>query len=101
MSSREAIMVRIYLSEADHTLNALLKYLHDQARVKGVTVFRAIAGYGQSGKLHSTRLVDLSLDLPLVVEFFDQPARIEEVLPDLGNLVRPDHIVTWKVQLPT
>lgn len=100
MSAHEAIMVRIYLSEADHTLNDLLSYLHEQARVKGVTVFRAIAGYGQSGKLHSTRLLDLSLDLPLVVEFFDQPDRIQVVLPELSSRVRPEHIVTWKVDIP-
>jgi len=93
-------MVRIYLTEGDHTLNALIRHLHDVAKVQGVTVFRAIAGFGHSGRLHSTALVDLSLDLPLVVEFFDSPERIEAVLPTLGALTDPRHVVTWSVRIP-
>ena len=67
MSRVQAMMVRVYLSETDHEM----KCLHDELKVRGVTVMRGIVGYGSSGVVHKSSLVDLSLDLPLVLEFFD------------------------------
>jgi len=60
-------MVRVYLTEAEgQRLKKLLKYLHDDSQVCGVTVLRGISGFGQSGKIHAAHLVDLSLDLPII-----------------------------------
>ncbi len=70
-----ATMVRVYLAESDHELKPLLKCLHDELKVCGVTVMRGVDGFGASGVVHSARLVDLSTDLPLVLEFFDRPDR--------------------------
>lgn len=64
-----------------------------------MTVFRGITGFGKSGVMHSSTLLDLSLDLPLVLEFFDTPARVTEVLAHLGDLVEPGHVVTWRAKL--
>jgi PII-like signaling protein len=92
-------MVRIYVTEADHIVSALIRHLHEVAKVEGVSVFRAISGYGHSGRLHTSALLELSLALPLVVEFFDTPERIDAVLPTLTMLAQPRHIVTWDVRL--
>lgn len=89
-------MVRIYLTEAEHRLKPLLNHLHDVAKVRGVTVFRAISGFGKSGHVYTSSLVDLSLDLPLVVEFFDVPERAAEIINTLSDLVEKDHIITWE-----
>jgi PII-like signaling protein len=99
MSRVEALMVRIYLSESDHTLKALLACLHDELRVRGVTVMRGIEGYGASGKRHGASLIDLSLDLPLVVEFFDRPERAASAITRVERFVRPGHIVSWPISV--
>jgi hypothetical protein len=73
----------------------LLKRLHDEEQVQGVTVFRGISGFGKSGKLHSSSLLDMSLDLPLVIEFFDVPEKIDAILEHIRRDVEPGHIVSW------
>ena len=95
----EITMVRIYLTEGDHQFKKLMAILHDEEKVRGVTAFRGIAGFGQSGKMHSSSLIDLSLDLPLVVEFFDAPEKVKQVLADLSTLIKPGHIVSWSANI--
>lgn len=95
---RDATMVRVYMTEHDKALKPFLEHLHDVAGVKGVTVFRAIAGYGGSGRMHRAELVDLSLNLPLVIEFFDSPERVDAVLEQMVDIVEPGHVVSWNVR---
>ena len=93
----EARMVRVYLSESDHEIHHLLKVLHDELGVCGVTVMRGIEGYGRSGKVHSASLVDLSADLPLILEFFDRPEKAQKAIERISELVEPGHVVSWPV----
>lgn len=99
MNMIEVTVVRIYLTEGQHLLESLLKRLHDQGKVRGVTVFRGISGFGKSGKIHSASLVDLSFDLPLVVEFFDVPKRVDDILYDLAGVIEPEHVITWSARM--
>jgi PII-like signaling protein len=92
-------MVRIYLTEGEHRMQELLQLLHDEEQVKGVTAFRGIAGFGKSGKMHSSTLLDLSLDLPLVLEFFDEPEKAQRVLEHLNGIIEPGHIVSWPAEV--
>ena len=92
-------MVRIYLTEADHKVWKLIEKLHDEEQLRGLTVFRGIIGFGRSGRIHTYRIVDTSSDLPLVMEFFDSPARVDEVLQHLETAVEPGHLVTWSAQV--
>ncbi len=94
---KQITMVRVYLTESEGKLNNLLDYLH--GKVRGVTVLRGISGFGQSGKLHSAHLVDLSLDLPVIIEFFDTPEKVTQILSELKNLVEPNHIVYWSASV--
>jgi PII-like signaling protein len=73
--------------------------LHDELKVRGLTVFRALTGYGNSGKWHTASLVDLSLDLPLVVEFFDEPPLARAALERLGTVCKPGHVVEWPARV--
>lgn len=88
-------MVRIYLSEEKAHLEQLLKQLQEVEQLRGVTVFRGISGFGSGGEVHSAGLLDLSLNLPIVVEFFDTPQKVKKVLEDLVETVDPAHIVSW------
>jgi len=92
-------MVRIYLTEGEKQIKSLLKRLHDWEKVRGVTVFRGVSGYGDSGIFHGTSVVDLSLNLPIVIEFFDEPKKIETILEHLNTFIDPGHIVTWSAQV--
>lgn len=99
MSATEVTMVRIYLHESNADIKELLSYLHDQSKVSGVTVFRGVTGFGVSGKYHSSSLLDLSLDLPLVIEFFDHPEKINNILEHLKTTIKPGHIVCWPASI--
>jgi hypothetical protein len=94
-----ATMVRVYLTESDRGLKPLLKCLHDEIGVLGATVTRGVAGFGASGVVHTAGLVDLSTDLPLVLEFFDRPERARIAIERIKTLVEPNHIVSWSVSV--
>jgi len=88
MNERDVVMIRVYLSEHEGRLPKVLSLLHDELKVSGLTVFRAMSGFGNSGKWHTAGLVDLSLDLPVVVEFFDEPKLARAALERLGLTAR-------------
>jgi PII-like signaling protein len=99
MNTLEITFVRIYLTEGEGLMESLLKRLHDEEKVQGVTVFRGISGFGSSGKLHSSSLLDMSLDLPLVIEFFDVPGKVSQILEHIRRDIDPGHIVCWQAAL--
>jgi PII-like signaling protein len=99
MNTLDVTFVRIYLTEGEGRMEGLLKRLHDEEKVQGVTVFRGISGFGSSGRLHSSSLLDMSLDLPLVVEFFDVPQKVEQILEHIHRDIDPGHIVSWQGRL--
>jgi PII-like signaling protein len=99
MSNQSVIMARVYLTEKDHQLQKVISCLHDDLKVRGVTVLRGIAGFGASGKIHHSSLLDMSLDLPLVVEFFDTPDKVRLALAKIHDFVGPGHVVTWPAEL--
>ncbi len=99
MKSKEVTIVRMYLTEGEHRLHALMEKLHDDLKVHGVTVFRGITGFGKSGKMHSSTLLDVSMDLPLVIEFFDEPEKVKQILAGLKDNFEPGHVVFWNARV--
>ena len=98
MATQTVTVARIYLREGEHQLATLIKLLHDEEKVSGVTVLRGIEGFGPDGKIHLASLLDLSLDLPLIVEFYDAPERVETILRHLQTHMGLSHVVTWPAQ---
>jgi PII-like signaling protein len=99
MKTEAVTVVRIYLTEADAQLNKIMKHLHDIEKVRGVTVFRGISGFGKSGEIHSSTLLDMSLNLPVVVEFFDVPEKVSNILPGLDEWIKPGHVISWQANV--
>lgn len=99
MREMEVTMVRIYLHEAKAHQQEILEFLHDDSKVRGVTVFRGITGFGVSGKYHSSTLTDMSLDLPVVIEFYDEPEKIKTIIEQLNLKISPGHIVYWPARI--
>jgi hypothetical protein len=88
----EQVLVRIFLGESDkwHHVplhRALLERLRKEG-FAGATVFRAMAGFGATSVVHTTTLVDLSRDLPIVVEVVDTEEHIERLKPILDEMLQ-------------
>ena len=99
MTQQDVTMVRVYLTEAEVHLGSLLKHLREEGKMRGVTVFRGIAGFGQLGKIHSSSLLDVSLNLPVVIEFFEEPEKAALMIKSLYPMAGTGHIVSWPVTL--
>ena len=95
MTQTEVTVVRLYLNEGETQLENLLKRLHDWEHVRGVSVFRGIAGFGDSGEIHTSKFIDLGMSLPLVVEFFDTPEKAAAIMEHIGNTIKPGHMLSW------
>jgi PII-like signaling protein len=83
--------VRIYLSEGDKVGHqpahlAIVELLRRE-RAHGATVLRAIEGFGTTGHVHVSHLVDVAQDLPVVVEWIDDPEQVERLMPEVRRLV--------------
>lgn len=83
--------VRVYFGERDHhghlpLWRAVLELLRREGAA-GATVTRGLAGFGAHSRIHTASLVDLSADLPLVVEWVDSVDRVERILPRLTELL--------------
>jgi len=83
--------VGVYVSEDQQyhgsaAYAAILDFLFFHG-VSGATVTRGIAGFGADHHLHTTRLVDLAIRLPVKVEFIESAAKVEELLPKLHEMV--------------
>ena len=94
MKTVDITVVRIYITESSHLLNKIVHYLKSESKIRGVSVFRAISGFGETGD-HTASLIDLTLDLPLVIEFFDSKDKIEPALDYLNGIIKHEHIVFW------
>jgi PII-like signaling protein len=93
----EQVMARIFMGESDKwhhrpLQDALLERLRREG-FAGATVFRGIAGFGAKSVLHSSHLLRLSEDLPVVLEVVDTPEHIDRLIPILDEMV-PEGLVT-------
>lgn len=95
MKMTKVVIVKIYITESSQLLNKIVNYLTKEIEIRGVSVFRAISGFGETGR-HAASLIDLSLDLPLTIEFFDSKEKIEPALEYLSTIIKPEHIVFWE-----
>ncbi len=92
-------VARIYVTEGEHVHKKIFERLHDDHKVKGVTVYRGITGFGRSGETHSSTLLDVSLDLPVVIEFFDSEENVNAALASIDDLISPGHVLTFAADL--
>ena len=97
------LRVRAYFGERDQRSgkslwSALLEFLRTEGAA-GATVTRGIAGYGAHSKIHAASIVDLSSDLPLVLEWIDSRERVERLLPAIEDLLQGGLITTDPVTI--
>ncbi|MEU6985401.1 DUF190 domain-containing protein [Streptomyces sp. NPDC046324] len=86
-----ALRVTILVGESDtwhhRPLYAEIVHRAHEAGLAGASVFRGIEGFGASSRVHTTRLLSLSEDLPVAIVIVDTEDRVREFLPQLDTLV--------------
>lgn len=86
----EAKLLRIFVGESDKTGSIpVYEKIVLEARktgLAGATVFKGIMGYGGSSRIHTSKILRLSEDMPLIIEIVDQQKKIEEFIPVLNDI---------------
>ena len=87
----ERVLMRIHIGERDkyngRPLYQEIVELLRRREYAGATVVRAIMGFGASSKIHTDRFLELSLDLPIIIEVVETEDNIEAVLPELDKMI--------------
>ncbi len=89
--SGTALRMRIYLGESDRLghiplYEAVVKRAREEG-IAGATVLKGVLGYGASDHIRTSKLLDLSGDMPLVVEIVDEAEKIEAFRPILAEMM--------------
>lgn len=99
----EALLLRIFVGESDKFKGRpLYEIIVEEARKRGMagaTVLRGIIGFGASSRIHTSKILRLSQDLPIVVEIVDRKERIEEFLPDLDKMIQVGLVTLERVRV--
>jgi uncharacterized protein len=89
---KQAQLLRIFIGEADKAdgkpLYEAIVLKARELHVAGATVLRGGLGYGHSSRLHTSKILRLSDDLPLVIEIVDSAEKIEAFLPVLDQMMQ-------------
>ena len=99
----ERVLMRVYVGEMDKydgkPLYAQIVELLRRRRYAGATVLRGIMSFGASAHVHTVRFVELSGDLPIVVECVETEERIDAILPELDRMIGGGLITLEKVNV--
>lgn len=97
------LLVRIYIGENDRwhgkpLYQAIVERLRERS-IAGATVLRAIEGYGAKAHLHTSRILSLSQDLPILIEAVDSEEAIRAAIPELDGMVTDGLITLERVEV--
>jgi hypothetical protein len=99
----DAVLLRIFIGEDDRAgklplYEAIVLAAREQ-KLAGATVLRGPIGFGRSSHLHTTKILRLSQDLPLVIEIVDTPDKIEAFAEALNGMMGSGLVTTEKVRV--
>jgi PII-like signaling protein len=100
---KQAVLLRIFIGEDDRSdgsplYEAIVLKAREQ-HLAGATVLRGPMGFGASSRLHTTKILRLSEDLPLVIEIVDGEEKINAFLPMLDGIMTSGLVTLEKVQV--
>ena len=99
----EAVLLRIFIGEADRwqhkPLYEAIVLKAREMHLGGATVLRGPMGYGKSSRLHTAKILNLSTDLPLVIEIVDSESSINAFLPVLDAMISGGLVTMEKVKV--
>ncbi len=102
-STDKWLRLRVYIDESDKykgkTLYVYLLEFFRKRRLRGATVYRAIAGFGAHSLIHLPSVLRFSEDLPVVIEVIDEEEKIRNILDDLKEIIREGLITIEPVEV--
>jgi PII-like signaling protein len=102
-SSEEGQLLRVFVGESDRWQGKpLYEAIVLKARemgVAGATVLRGIMGYGAASTIHTSKILRLSEDLPIIIEIVDNPQIISQLLPEIERMVQEGLVTLENVRV--
>src|SRR5512134_3956633 len=99
----DAMLLRVFVGESDRwghqPLYEAIVLKAREMHLAGATVLRGPMGFGKSSRLHTAKILRLSVDLPLVIEIVDTNEKIQTFLPALDGMMTSGLITLEKVQV--
>lgn len=100
---KEGKLLRIFIGEGDrHEGRPLYEWIVRKAREEGLagaTVLRGLLGFGAHSRIHTSKILRLSGDLPIVVEIVDTEERIESFLPLVDAVIQEGLATVERVEV--
>jgi PII-like signaling protein len=99
----DGYLLRIFIGESDKwhgkpTYEAIVMKARE-LHLAGATVLRGPMGFGAHSRLHTTKILRLSEDLPMIVEIVDSKQKIDELLPYIDEMVKEGLVTLEKVHV--
>jgi uncharacterized protein len=99
----DAVLIRVYISETTKfegkPLYELIVQKARELNLAGATVIRGILGFGAHSRIHTAKLLELSEDLPLVVEIVDTEENVNKLMPFLDSTIKEGLITLEKIKM--
>ncbi len=99
----DALLLRIFIGESDHYEG---KPLYEQIVLKaralnlaGATVLKGVMGFGADSRIHTAKLLELSVDLPMVIEIVDTEENINKLMPFVDETVTEGLVTLEKMRV--
>lgn len=103
MLPEQGHLLRIFIGESDkHGRIPLYEWIVKEAKqagLAGATVVRGIQGFGAHSRIHSAKILDLSADLPIIIEIVDGLEKIEAFLPTVNEVIQEGLATVEKVDI--
>jgi PII-like signaling protein len=100
---KEAVLLRIFIGESDRykhqPLYEAIVLAAREAHLAGATVLRGPMGFGKASRLHTAKIMRLSMDLPMVIEIVDSEEKVRGFLPALDAMIGGGLVTLEKVQV--
>jgi hypothetical protein len=99
----DAVLLRIFIGESDRwqhkPLYEAIVLAAREVHLAGATVLRGPMGFGKTSRLHTAKILRLSMDLPLVIEIVDSEDHIDDFLPTLDKMMTGGLVTLEKVKV--
>jgi PII-like signaling protein len=99
----DAMLLRIFIGESDRwkhqPLYEAIVLKARELHLAGATVLRGAMGFGKSSRLHTAKILRLSMDLPLIIEIADAEPKIREFLPVLQEMMSGGMVTMERVKV--
>src|SRR5216110_3241279 len=100
---QDAVLLRIFIGEADRwqhrPLYEAIVLKARELHLAGATVLRGPMGFGKSSRMHTAKILRLSMDLPVVIEIVDSEEKVNALLPALEEMMSGGMVTLERVQV--